>query len=984
MLPKIENNNEGSKTAADQRDDIFNKISASLRTDTLKPIADTSVVKIVTDFTNSLKEANKDLLEDMVEEDKKLLKETVAAITKLQGKTVDSIKSVHKLAERLILSGQTNNNPQLERVGQKLKESALQEQYKAAGATLFGEDDTLKNRLVRSVTGTTKKQAFVQGTSIFGQMRKDASRGFRDGLGFGSNLFVSDEERREDVRQRAEMENKQVAFAEQSSVDLARALELSSENASDETKNSNGQITTSLSSSNDKPDGSTKSDTQEVRAGVRDTDKTFSRSATITGEKDHWQELMDILEKIRKCVCECQCGSGMGLPGLPLPLPVPVRARTAARAATAAATGATAAAAESAVARTATRAVAAAAAPLALSNTATAAESLALPAPKVATAAEPLALPAPKVATAAPLQLTQQRAGVTLEELGLKQPVREKVSVEAVRGQVEPKTAAQKFYSGEMTADQAREAVKANRTKAIAEGTQTKGASSAEPIKATAQPIKAAAQPIKVEVVESKTSTNPMKRYNESTDQFRDRKKVEIKESQLQRKIIEDTQRAKTAGPKFDKSATERFREAKRAEIAENEKYRRGLEQQNRNKFTKGVAEPVAPKAVSATEAASSPRVVAPAMEPLPSSRAPVPVGEVVPSATEAPLPSSRAPVPVATPATGAAPVTGTAEPVKPFYKRVMAGASEAVGTATRAIGRGAAAVGRGAMRAVRGTVDFTKRGLNTFGEAVGQFGNKIAQSRLGKAVAGSSFGRAVGKVAKSSAGRFIAKAGARLIPLVAPAIGAYEEGRREYKRTGSMTRAAIVGGISGVTSLGGELLGTAAGAVGGTAIAPGVGTIGLGLAGGAAGAYGGQKLGGYGASKLTDFIFGDPNKKKKAVAKPVAKPAATMRNSGATMTGGIGQKGGIGERATQISGSNRLNAGLETGKNQDANYIERGTNITAPKQVINVPPPTVIQQPAPKGGGDASTGMMGLAGAQSTRSVDSSWMRFQERRAVA
>ena len=934
MLPKIENNNEGSNTAADQRDDIFNKISASLRTDTLKPIADTSVVKIVTDFTNSLKEANKDLLEDMVEEDKKLLKETVDAISKLQGKTVDSIKSVHKLAERLILNGQTNNNPQLERVGQKLKESALQEQYKAAGATLFGEDDTLKNRLVRSVTGTTKKQAFVQGTSIFGQMRKDASRGFRDGLGFGSNLFVSDEERREDVRQRAEMQNKQVAFAEQSSIDLARALELSGENPPDENKTSNGQTTTSLSSSNDKPDSTTKSDTQEVRSGVRDTDKTFSRSATITGEKDHWQELMDILEKIRKCVCECQCGSGMGLP-LPLTLPVPVGARGTSRAATAAATGATAAAAESAVARTATRAAAAAAIPLALT----------------ATAAESLALPAPKVAAAAPLQLTQQRAGVTLEELGLKQTVREKVPVEAVRGQVEPKTAAQKFYSGEMTADQAREAVKANRTKAIAEGTQTKGA---------------AAEPIKVEVVESKTS-NPMKRYNESTDQFRDRKKVEIKESQLQRKIIEDTQRAKTAGPKFDKSATDRFREAKRAEIAEKEKYRRGLEQQNRNKFTKGVAEPVAPKTVSATEAASSPRVAAPAMEPLPSSRAPVPVG----SAAEAPIPSSRAPVPVATPVTGAAPVTGTAEPVKPFYKRVMAGASEAVGT----LGRGAVAVGRtavGAVRgAVRGTVDFTKRGLNTFGEAVGQFGNKIAQSRLGKAVAGSAVGQAVGKVAKSSAGRFIAKAGARLIPLVAPAIGAYEEGRREYKRTGSMTRAAIVGGISGLTSLGGELLGTAGGAVAGTAVSPVAGTVVGGLAGGAAGAYGGQKAGGYVGSKLTDFFFGDPNKKKKAVAKPVAKPNAGVISS-TTPT------------PARVASQAKTTAGLETGKNQDANYIERGTNRTAPKQVINVPPPTVIQQPAPKGGGDASTGMMGLAGAQSTRSIDSSWMRFQERRAVA
>lgn len=312
MLPKINpaNDNVGSNAAEEKRNEIFNKIAESLRTSTVKPITDTVVTKIVSNFADSLQESNKDLLENLLEEDKKLLKETVDAISKLQGKNKEELDKILALAEKLILSGQTNKNQQLQSVGEKLKETTLQGKYEAAGATLTGDQDTFKNRFIRSMTGTTPAQAKVQGTTVFGHLAKTSSRAFREGMG---SVFVTDEERREDIRKKAERENKQIALAQQSASDFAKILESSGNNVNapdNSAFDTNGEeVTTNLTNPEAKVDTATRSDAQELAAGIRDTDPAFSRSATLGTDpwEQRWNDLLDLLNKIKDCVCQCQC-----------------------------------------------------------------------------------------------------------------------------------------------------------------------------------------------------------------------------------------------------------------------------------------------------------------------------------------------------------------------------------------------------------------------------------------------------------------------------------------------------------------------------------------------------------------------------------------------------------------------------------------------------------------------------------------------------
>ena len=70
-----------------------------------------------------------------------------------------------------------------------------------------------------------------------------------------------------------------------------------------------------------------------------------------------------------------------------------------------------------------------------------------------------------------------------------------------------------------------------------------------------------------------------------------------------------------------------------------------------------------------------------------------------------------------------------------------------------------------------------------------------------------------------------------------------------------------------------------------------------------------------------------------------------------------------------------------ETGKNIDGALIEQGTAETKDKVQVNVPPPTVINQGG--GGGQASPQITFPGGVGSVRTNDSSWQRFQDRRAV-
>lgn len=324
MLPNIEQENTkkgAQKLTPEQRDEILVKVLESVSTESMKSVSDTSVARIVTDFAKSIELANKDLVENLVDEDKTLLKDVVKEISKLQGKNSEDLKRLGVLAEKILLSADKSGNEKLKGVGERLKESVLQEKFQDANATLTGDQDTFKNRFMRNVTGKTPAEAKVQGTSIFGSVLKDFSYGFRKGLG-GS--FVKDEERRERIRAKADYENKKVALAESSASDFGKILDSVNSPDQDKFETGGGEQTTSLSNPDSKPDTASRSDDQELRAGIRDTDPAFSRSATdgIDPWETRWAELMDTLNKIKDCVCTCQCtGNNDVGPDIDLPDP---------------------------------------------------------------------------------------------------------------------------------------------------------------------------------------------------------------------------------------------------------------------------------------------------------------------------------------------------------------------------------------------------------------------------------------------------------------------------------------------------------------------------------------------------------------------------------------------------------------------------------------------------------------------------------------
>ena len=70
-----------------------------------------------------------------------------------------------------------------------------------------------------------------------------------------------------------------------------------------------------------------------------------------------------------------------------------------------------------------------------------------------------------------------------------------------------------------------------------------------------------------------------------------------------------------------------------------------------------------------------------------------------------------------------------------------------------------------------------------------------------------------------------------------------------------------------------------------------------------------------------------------------------------------------------------------ETGKNIDGALIEQGTAETKDKVQVNVPPPTVINQGG--GGGQAPPQITFPGGVGNVRTTDSTFQRFQDRRAV-
>ena len=160
-------------------------------------------------------------------------------------------------------------------IGERLKESVLKgkPETDSSGRTLLsGDQDTIKNRFIRSMTGITPEQAKVQGTSVLGYLGKISSRAFREGMG---SLFVSDKERSGDGARKSEQENKQISLAQQTASELYKILDSSgppknNTNSPDNsaTESNGEEVTTNLSNPAASIDTVTRSDAQELAAGM--------------------------------------------------------------------------------------------------------------------------------------------------------------------------------------------------------------------------------------------------------------------------------------------------------------------------------------------------------------------------------------------------------------------------------------------------------------------------------------------------------------------------------------------------------------------------------------------------------------------------------------------------------------------------------------------------------------------------------------------
>lgn len=113
--------------------------------------------------------------------------------------------------------------------------------------------------------------------------------------------------------------------------------------------------------------------------------------------------------------------------------------------------------------------------------------------------------------------------------------------------------------------------------------------------------------------------------------------------------------------------------------------------------------------------------------------------------------------------------------------------------------------------------------------------------------------------------------------------------------------------------------------------------------------------------------------------------PNDTDSNNSAAAAYKLSQKSGKIESKGNQTGDQmspkKTTGKTETGKNIDGALIEQGTAETKDKMQVNVPPPTVINQGG--GGGQAPPQITFPGGVGNVRTNDSTWQRFQDRRAV-
>ena len=530
----VEENKKNSSTSSAEKDQLFQQIRDTINLSKNQRADKESSIRMMESFISTIEKNNSDLLKDLANEDKKLLENVLGEITKLQNKTLDefkkSLSEINQMAEKLFARSQTGGPEQFEQISKDLQEAVLKERFKAEGLTLEGKDDTAINRLKQQLFGISKEPGRegkpVQGVKeSFTNFKSDFKESFMQTFApkgtFLGNILTSQESRREKIRSETERSNvfnaQMEKIKKQFSEVLARDDKKTTDNKdtqqaevggnapdNDSSKEVDGRIySSSANESAQNIEGASRSAKDEMRAGITDADPQYSRSGTVTGDKDRWDELLDLLKEIRDCVCECQCAGNQPEPSPTIPpiTPSPTRSpqttveqvpnNSSETVSTATKIGLGAAAATGAVALLTrgrvrnpamlTRMVdkfKAFGSRLRGNATATS-RPLALPAPAVVNAS-PRSLPAPATIVSGntgtrALPAPNAMNNPTLEQLGLKTAAREKVAVNRA-GPTTPaeKTIAQRFYNNEISAREAAQQMRIqNRTNNITNNSNT-------------------------------------------------------------------------------------------------------------------------------------------------------------------------------------------------------------------------------------------------------------------------------------------------------------------------------------------------------------------------------------------------------------------------------------------------------------------------------------------------------------------------------
>lgn len=317
-----------------------------------------------------------------------------------------------------------------------------------------------------------------------------------------------------------------------------------------------------------------------------------------------------------------------------------------------------------------------------------------------------------------------------------------------------------------------------------------------------------------------------------------------------------------------------------------------------------------------------------------------------------------------------------------------------------RSISRGVRGLGRAVVGGARTVGGAVLRGGSAVMRGVGGllgFGSAAAGAAgLGGAAGAAGLGGAAGAAGVGSAG---AAGAAGLATSTAGAAGA--AGAAGKIVSGPPSLASKVGGVLGKA---GGILGKGLGVAGRVA-----GKLALPLAAGMAlydgykgftadpNATTGQKFKNAGRNVLSGLTFGlvdstedkiakgeytGTQKPVQGTAEPVTKSGEGFfsKNKGMLMGAALGPAGMVGGALYDKMSSNT--AKTETGRNVDSALIEAGTAATKEKMQINVPPPTVINQGG--GGGNSAPTITAPGGVRNVRSDDPTWLRFQQKRAVA